>query len=59
MVIRRALEGTKTIRLLATAKRALYVINKDYGHGVLNGYWPKIAPILKELKAAIKAAESK
>jgi hypothetical protein len=42
--------------LLAVARKALYIIDKEYGAGILNGYWPDIAPVWRELEKAVTTA---
>jgi hypothetical protein len=42
--------------LLAALQSAEECIATDYGHGVRNGYWPEVKPILDQIRAAIKKA---
>jgi hypothetical protein len=43
--------------LLEALEGAYRVLDADYGHGVDNGYWPTVAPLLSQIRAAIKKAK--
>ena len=41
---------------LVLLKEAFELIDRQYGEGISNGYWPTIAPLHKKLAEAIDAA---
>lgn len=43
--------------LLATAKALLAIVEADYGHGVDNGYFPTVAPVLRAAREVVAKAE--
>lgn len=45
-------------RLLAACKEMLLLLEKEYGHGVKNGYFPEIKPVLERGRATVADAES-
>jgi hypothetical protein len=38
------------------AEEAVACVERDYGLGVNNGYWPTVAPLLKRWRAALSGA---
>ena len=45
--------------LLDALKATFKILEHNYGNGIVNGYWPTIAPVFKQAQQAIAKAEGK
>ena len=47
----------QNVELLEALKATFKILEHNYGSGIVNGYWPTIAPVFKQAKQAIAKAE--